>query len=182
MMKHRKATDLLQRVCRFFSVFRHTCADAVSAAPAIAALAAVLALLLFRYCAGYSIPAATLAIFLTVIFLLPLKTAVRYLLLFLAAAVISLYLHEPESDPLEPYRIDRRFSGDFVVRITESAVDPALTAERMVRCGILKFRPAGEENWIVLTEPVSTGVISLAHGVGYGDAIRFSALLHEVEP
>lgn len=182
-MNSEKATAVLQDFCRFFRACRQRCDDAVTGNPAIYALCAVLLLLVAFYCAGAGLWIAGAAVFLAACLCVPVKTALCCILPALAAVMLSISLknNEPVSC-LEETLINRRTYGEFEVRITDRTADPAGPAAKMVRAEILKYRLAGETEWIELAEPVPTGLNSLDLSPGYGDRLLLHAFLYEPDP
>lgn len=184
-MKKIKAIDLLKRVHRLFLSLRRRGAEKVESFPAVASLVAVLGLLILHFCCGFSLFAGVAAIAAPLLLLLPFGCFCRFLLPSFAAILISLYLADQadrkRSFP-DRYLINRRTYGEFEVRITDPAADPLGSSVRMVRGQILRFRAAGETDWITLPHPVNAGLTNLRPSVGYGDRWIVHAMLHEPDP
>lgn len=178
-MNREKATAVQRDFCRFFCALRLRASDAVTGNPAIASLAAVIALLLLVFCAGLNPWLAILFVLPVLCILLPFRTVLCCILPSLAAVTLSLLFRSDPSRELEDDLINRRAYGEFEVRITDRSVDPAGPAAKMVRADLLKFRLAGEKDWSAPANPVPIGLTGLEKSPGYEDEIRLNGFLFE---
>ncbi|MBQ7400435.1 MAG: ComEC/Rec2 family competence protein, partial [Lentisphaeria bacterium] len=181
-MNREKATAVLRDFCRFFHALRQRGSDAVTGNPAIASLAAVIALLLLVFCAGFAPWLAGMIVLLIPFLFLPVRTVLCCIVPALAAVLLSLILQPEPAAGLENDLINRRAYGEFEVQVTDRSADPAGPAAKMVRAEIRKYRLSGEENWIEAEKPLPIGLTGLEKSPGYGDRLLVHGFLFEPDP
>ena len=181
-MHREKATAVLRDFCRFFHALRLRASDSVTGNPAIASLAAVIALLLLVFCAGFAPWLAGMIVLLIPFLFLPVRTVLCCIVPALAAVFLSLALQPEPVAGLEDDLINRRAYGAFEVQVTDRSADPAGPAAKMVRVEIRKYRLSGEENWIEAETPLPIGLTGLEKSPGYGDRLLVHGFLFEPDP
>ena len=181
-MNREKATAVLRDFCRFFHALRLRASDSVTGNPAIASLAAVIALLLLVFCAGFAPWLAGMIVLLIPFLFLPVRTVLCCIAPALAAVLLSLLLQPEPAAGLENDLINRRAYGEFEVQVTDRSADPAGPAAKMIRAEIRKYRLSGEEDWIEAETPLPIGLTGLEKSPGYGDRLLVHGFLFEPDP
>ena len=181
-MNREKATAVLRDFCRFFHALRLRASDSVTGNPAIASLAAVIALLLLVFCAGFAPWLAGMIVLLIPFLFLPVRTVLCCIVPALAAVFLSLLLQPEPAAGLEDDLINRRAYGAFEVQVTDRSADPAGPAAKMIRAEIRKYRLSGEEDWIEAETPLPIGLTGLEKSPGYGDRLLVHGSLFEPDP
>ncbi|MBR3708705.1 MAG: ComEC/Rec2 family competence protein, partial [Lentisphaeria bacterium] len=154
----------------------------VTGNPAIASLAAVIALLLLVFCAGFAPWLAGMIVLLIPFLFLPVRTVLCCIVPALAAVLLSLLLQPEPAAGLEDDLINRRAYGKFEVQVTDRSADPAGPAAKMIRAEIRKYRLSGEEDWIEAEKPLPIGLTGLEKSPGYGDRLLVHGFLFEPDP
>ena len=181
-MNWEKATAVLRDFCRFFHALRLRASDSVTGNPAIASLAAVIALLLLVFCAGFAPWLAGMLVLLIPFLFLPVRTVLCCIVPALAAVLLSLLLQPEPAAGLEDDLINRRAYGAFEVQVTDRSADSAGPAAKMIRAEIRKYRLSGEEDWIEAEKPLPIGLTGFEKSPGYGDRLLVHGFLFEPDP
>ena len=181
-MNREKATAVLRDFCRFFHALRLRASDSVTGNPAIASLAAVIALLLLVFCAGFAPWLAGLIVLLIPFLFLPVRTVLCCIAPAMAAVLLSLLLQPEPAAGLENDLINRRAYGAFEVQVTDRSADPAGPAAKMICAEIRKYRLSGEEDWIEAETSLPIGLTGLEKSPGYGDRLLVHGFLFEPDP